>query len=170
MSDIVKQCEKHGKTKHFKRPDTKNTYRCWKCVSDAVSRRRNKLKQLAIEYKGGSCELCGYDKCVGALTFHHLDPNEKDFGISKSGHTRSWARLKVELDKCAMLCANCHAEVHSGLAVIHRVAPGVRLELTTAGLTVRCDYPCRLPGMAHPLGLEPRTRRLTACCSKNQLS
>lgn len=113
---MIKNCKVHGKTEHFKRPDTKTTYRCRKCSSDAVIRRRQKLKQKAIEHKGGACEICGYDKCVGALTFHHLDPNEKDFGISRSGHTRSWERLKIELDKCALLCANCHAEVHAGLS------------------------------------------------------
>lgn len=79
----------------------------------AVNNRRVKLKLLAVEYKGNKCETCGYSKCVDALDFHHLDPNEKDFGIAAKGYTRSWKKVKEELDKCIMLCANCHREIHA---------------------------------------------------------
>ena len=84
------------------------------CGSCRVSKRRRKIKQMAIEYKGERCLICGYDKCVNALSFHHLNESEKEFGISSLGHTRSWERVKKELDKCVLLCSNCHAEVHSG--------------------------------------------------------
>lgn len=82
---------------------------------EAVSKRRTILKLMAIEYKGGKCELCGYNKCVGALEFHHLDPEEKDFGISSDGNTRAWKKLRPELDKCILVCSNCHREIHAGL-------------------------------------------------------
>ena len=78
-----------------------------------VTERRRKLKQMAVEYKGGKCEKCGYSKCINALEFHHLDPSQKDFGIGTNGHTRSWERTKIELDKCIMVCSNCHREIHS---------------------------------------------------------
>ena len=81
---------------------------------NAVITWRNRLKVKAIQYKGGKCHSCGYSKCVRALTFHHLNPNEKDFGIS-SGDCRSWSKVKDELDKCVLLCANCHAEEHDRL-------------------------------------------------------
>jgi len=68
---------------------------------------------MAIEYKGGKCRLCGYNKCSEALEFHHIDSAVKDFGISNKGYTRGWKRVKTELDKCVMLCANCHREVHA---------------------------------------------------------
>lgn len=71
---------------------------------------------MAVEYKGGRCENCGYDRCLGALEFHHLDPTKKDFNISSKGYTRSWERVREELDKCVMLCANCHREIHVKLA------------------------------------------------------
>lgn len=80
-----------------------------------VSSRRQKLKALAVEYKGGQCELCGYSRCLRALEFHHRDPNEKDFAIGSKGVTRSWEKTKAEVDKCALLCANCHREIHDGL-------------------------------------------------------
>lgn len=77
-----------------------------------VSEQRRKLKRQAIEYKGGACQKCGYNKCPGALIFHHLDPKQKDFGISAQGKTRSFEKIKPELDKCILLCQNCHAEIH----------------------------------------------------------
>ena len=81
-------------------------------ISIMVSERRRKLKDMAIEYKGGKCEKCGYNKCNGALEFHHLNPQEKDFSISSTGTTKSFDRIKKELDKCIILCANCHREIH----------------------------------------------------------
>jgi len=72
-----------------------------------------KTKLKAIEYKGGKCQICGYNKCTRSLQFHHLDPNKKDFGIS--GGTKSFEKLKPELDKCILVCANCHGEIHDGL-------------------------------------------------------
>ena len=75
-----------------------------------VSNRRRELKKLAVEYKGGKCSICGYDKCVAALEFHHINPESKLFGISTKGITRSLDLIKKELDKCILLCANCHRE------------------------------------------------------------
>lgn len=80
----------------------------------AVAKRRKSLRQKAIEYKGGVCQLCGYDKCPEALEFHHVG-NEKNFGISQKGYTRSWERVKKELDLCMLLCSNCHREVENGI-------------------------------------------------------
>jgi hypothetical protein len=83
-----------------------------KCPSCNVNTRRFEKKVLAIEYKGGKCAICGYNKCNMALTFHHIDPSTKEFEIS-GAHCLSWDRLKAELDKCVMLCHNCHAEFHA---------------------------------------------------------
>lgn len=87
--------------------------RCRKCIIDAVNKRRRKLKQLAVEYCGGKCTICGYSKCIGALHFHHVNPTTKNFSISSDGNTRSWVEIKNELDKCILVCANCHAELHT---------------------------------------------------------
>lgn len=77
-----------------------------------VNTKRKRTKTKAIEYKGGKCEKCGYSKCNGALQFHHRDPKSKEFGIADYGYTRSWERTQKELDKCMLLCSNCHAEEH----------------------------------------------------------
>jgi hypothetical protein len=108
---IQKECSVHGLTEYRLRKDGR--YRCGQCNTDAVIRRRHKVKQMAVEYKGGECEICGYKKYIGALQFHHMNPNEKDFNVSQKGHTRSWNRVKSEIDKCILVCANCHAEIHS---------------------------------------------------------
>lgn len=79
----------------------------------AVYARRKKVRKMAVVHKGGKCEKCGYDRCIEALEFHHVVPTQKDFNISSKGYNRSWERVKVELDKCIMLCANCHREFHT---------------------------------------------------------
>ena len=116
---ILKECKKHGLTEFTLRADGR--YRCKKCASEAVQKRREKTKELLVEYKGGKCEICGYDKCVEALEFHHINPDEKDFGIGQKGYTRSFERNKEEVDKCILVCANCHREIHNGLIDIKKI-------------------------------------------------
>lgn len=86
--------------------------------SKQVSNWRRRLKKKAIDYKGGKCSICGYDRCQNALQFHHINPLQKDFGIGSKGHTRSWERVKIELDKCILVCANCHFEIHERIGKI----------------------------------------------------
>lgn len=104
-------CKYHGNTK-FIIVKSSNGRRCILCRTKAVQKRRDKVKGMAVEYKGGKCQICGYNKCVAAMDFHHPNPNEKDFSISHKGYTRAWKKVKEELDKCILLCANCHREEH----------------------------------------------------------
>ena len=85
---------------------------------EAVRKRRKKVRQMAVAYKGSRCERCGYDDCIEALDFHHKDPSQKNFGISSKGYTRSWSKIRSELNKCVILCANCHREFHFKLAAL----------------------------------------------------
>ena len=84
---------------------------CKKCHSKDIGRRLIEAREKAIEYKGGKCEHCGYNKYRGALEFHHRDSTIKEFGIS----SKRWGfkSLTKELDKCDLLCANCHREKHA---------------------------------------------------------
>lgn len=84
-------------------------------MKQAVAKRRRKTRAMAIEYGGGACQVCGYAKSTRALSFHHRNPAKKDFGLSSKGITRSWEKTKRELDKCILLCMNCHMEVHDGI-------------------------------------------------------
>lgn len=75
--------------------------------------KREIFKLLAIEYGGNKCQHCQYNKNYSALSFHHTDPTQKDFSF---GGIRSNVLTEVhkqELDKCILLCHNCHFKVHS---------------------------------------------------------
>lgn len=77
-----------------------------------ASQKRRLLKEQAVAYLGGHCQICGYNRCISAFDFHHTDPNTKDFTISER---MVWsAELEAELKKTILLCANCHREVHAG--------------------------------------------------------
>jgi predicted HNH restriction endonuclease len=108
----MNKCEWHlcnkslsGKQERFCSPECKNKF--------YVALRRKELKRRAVAYKGGKCVICGYDKALEALSFHHGD--RKEFGISAKGYTRSWDKVNAELEECILVCANCHAEIHAGL-------------------------------------------------------
>lgn len=109
---MIKECGKHGLTEHkiYNNGKRKQVIKCLKCNVDAVKRRRHKIKRDAVEYMGGKCSRCGYSKCIRALEFHHVDDN-KEFGIGANGYTKSWKKIKEELDKCILVCSNCHKEI-----------------------------------------------------------
>ena len=84
---------------------------CKKCRRKDQNRITYKHKETLVYYKGGKCEICEYNKCIAALDFHHLNPKEKDPNWEKMRH---WTpeRVKKEVDKCKLLCKNCHTELH----------------------------------------------------------
>ena len=90
----------------------KKGHRRFVCNSCNVTRSKRRTKEKAINYKGGKCEKCGYNGCVAALCFHHIDPTKKDFGIGYKGQTLGWKKIKKEIEKCLLLCQNCHHEIH----------------------------------------------------------
>ena len=91
--------------------------RCSYCKDCDLARKikdARELKIKALDYNGTSCVLCGETGCPDILDFHHLNPETKVFGIS---HYRLFnEEFRKELDKCVVLCGNCHAEVHGGFA------------------------------------------------------
>jgi hypothetical protein len=86
--------------------------------------RRRKVKAILVQEAGGACLLCGYNRYIGALHFHHRDPEDKAFGVSGLGVTRSIERARAEANKCVLLCSNCHAEVENGGAGLLGGGPG----------------------------------------------
>ena len=84
---------------------------CKQCNNNLTKEKQRTLKLTAISYKGGKCMLCGYNKHPSALEFHHTDPKKKDFTIA-SRATASFSTIKTELDKCILVCSNCHREEH----------------------------------------------------------
>jgi transposase-like protein len=111
---VVRACSKHGDTRFVM--EGRGYYRCAQCRQDRVARWRRRMKRTLVAELGGRCSICGYDRYIGALEFHHLDRSAKEFGLSDRGMTRSLARLRVEVRKCILLCANCHAEVEGRVA------------------------------------------------------
>jgi len=86
---------------------------CRECRIQYQTDRRRVIKRQCVDYLGGKCQNpeCGYktDR-IEVYDFHHTDPTKKDFAISKNA--KSFDRLKVELDKCVLLCCRCHRLLH----------------------------------------------------------
>jgi transposase len=121
------QCPRHGETDFHL--DARGSYRCKRCRSGAVARRRRKVKSILVEEAGGCCCVCGYDRNMRALHFHHLDPALKRHEINAKGVAVALEKLRAEARKCVLLCSNCHAEVEDGLATVPasmlaRASPG----------------------------------------------
>lgn len=107
------ECPVHGINPYTWEAVSKR-YRCRGCNTAAILKRKLKLKRKLIEERGSGCERCTYDKCLGALHFHHLDRSTKNFSLSRLA-SKSEALVRVEVVKCVLLCANCHAEVEEEL-------------------------------------------------------
>lgn len=111
-STLSATCPRHGDTTFV--IEESGRARCRACRMERVAEWRRKTKRRLVHEAGGRCQLCGYDRCMAALEFHHTDPAEKEFALSVRGLTRSLEELRREAAKCIVLCANCHAEVEAG--------------------------------------------------------
>jgi transposase len=105
-------CPVHGPTLFVRRGT--DGFRCRLCRSSAVDRRRKEIKRLLVAEAGGACVICGYDRSMAGLHFHHRDPASKAFALSGKGVTLSLEAARAEARKCALVCSNCHAEVEAG--------------------------------------------------------
>lgn len=102
-----KECKRHGLVNHRREKDR---WRCVQCATVYKTTRRHKIKNELIVEMGGKCSNCGYDRCIRALEFHHVDPTLKGFTISRFWDAMSIGQLREEAQKCILLCSNCHAE------------------------------------------------------------
>ena len=91
---------------------------CKICTIEQTLERQRNFKIKCVEYKGEKCQICSYNKYVGALEFHHLNPSEKDFSISNVKLYSFSDTIKKELDKCILVCSNCHREIHANIIVV----------------------------------------------------
>jgi hypothetical protein len=108
--DKLCKCSVCGRDYVYSRQKANSTTRCNSCY---VKERRRKIKQEAIMFKGGKCKVCGYDKCYASMDFHHLDRTKKEFSIS--GNNMAKDKLFKELEKCILVCKNCHGEIETGM-------------------------------------------------------
>ena len=105
---LCKTCGETDPKKFFRRMKSM----CGKCHAKDIGKRLIDSREQAIAYKGGKCEHCGYNKYRGALEFHHKDPTQKD---PRGLKAYKLERLFAEVDKCLLLCSNCHREEHGRL-------------------------------------------------------
>lgn len=112
------RCARHGVITHYRTVDpgaaSGYRYRCQRCTGEAVLKRKRKVKAILVAEAGGCCQVCGYDRCIGNLTFHHVDPSQKRFPMSTCSG-KSLAAFREEALKCVLVCANCHGEIEVGL-------------------------------------------------------
>jgi hypothetical protein len=111
------ECKICGETNSklfYQYKDGRIRYRCKPCDNKETIKRFRAYKKSAVEYKGGKCSRCGYKKCLASLDFHHSDPTQKDPDWKRM---RNWPlnKIKTELDKCELVCRNCHGEIHFAL-------------------------------------------------------
>jgi transposase len=114
--DVELECLRHGQAPHV--IEKSGRVRCKRCRSNAVSEARRRIKRILVEEAGGACLICGYDRCIAALEFHHRDREKKLFALSRKGATRSLEAARAEARKCILLCSNCHTEVENGVTRI----------------------------------------------------
>ena len=108
-----KQCLICGEKFIPKTPSANQRTCCYNCMPEGIQLLRGDFLAKIKQHRGGKCERCGYNKCIKALEFHHLDPSKKDFTISND-HFKL-AEAVEESKKCILICANCHRELHDNL-------------------------------------------------------
>lgn len=105
------KCNEENEENFYKSKVKRNYNLCKKCTKRNLYERTKFLKIKAVERLGGKCQKCGYNKNMSALDFHHV--REKADKVTRLIHTlSSWKKIKEEVDKCILLCANCHREEH----------------------------------------------------------
>lgn len=100
-------CGEHDPSKFYH----KRKRRCKSCDDKRVVELSRETKRKVVEYLGGQCLDCGFSKANCALDVHHLDPSTKDPNFNNLLLWK-WSRVEKELQKCVLLCRNCHAIRH----------------------------------------------------------
>jgi hypothetical protein len=112
----LRLCKRHGQVifHRYREGERGHRWRCKRCVGEAVTRRHQKVKRILVAEAGGCCAVCGYDRCVVNLHFHHVVPAEKSFAVTVA-RGKSLDAYRAEARKCVLVCANCHGEIEAGL-------------------------------------------------------
>lgn len=124
LGHACKSCEKERndlrrQTSKYKEADRRRQRR-WRENNpgkqlERVTRIRERKYALVAEKKKDGCLVCGYNKCDRALDLHHINKDSKEGNISEMIRDNSFSKLTSELEKCVVLCANCHREHHAGV-------------------------------------------------------
>lgn len=109
--------------------------------SEKVKECQKRKKKLAVERMGGKCSICGYDKCLSALDFHHIDPNTKEESPSYIVMRWKFEDCLEELSKCILVCANCHREIHDnecGVEIVEKLEREIKIKPFMSKVCERC--------------------------------
>ena len=79
----------------------------------AGSKQRRRARRIRDDLKSNGCAICGYNKCIDALEFHHVNPEDKKFNLEVTSMMVGDEKLVNEINKCIILCSNCHIEIHT---------------------------------------------------------
>lgn len=142
----VRTCKHHGDVEfgNYSAGNGKFRWICKRCVAEAVTRRHQKIKRTLVAEAGGCCAVCGYDRSVVNLHFHHVDPASKLFAVSTASG-KALATFREEAKKCVLVCANCHGEIEASLIP----SPPAQAR---HGETWAQHTPTRIPSTANPAG------------------
>ena len=112
----LRTCPSHGLTEyaHYGAQPSTRRWKCKRCVAEGVTRRHQQLKRILVAEAGGRCVLCGYDRCIVSLQFHHVDASQKSFPMSTASG-KALDTYRTEARKCVLVCANCHWEIETGM-------------------------------------------------------
>lgn len=111
---LCKGCGETDPAKFRKQWFSTSYSKCKACHAKAQADKLRTNRGEAIKLKGGKCCICGYAKHHGSLHFHHLDPAQKDPKWKSLKH-KPIDEIMAELNKCCLVCANCHGEIHAGV-------------------------------------------------------
>lgn len=121
---LTKKCPKcnivKNKTEFLLLKNNKLSPYCKSCKKSLYKDKRQQFKEQIVNLKGKKCQNCGYDNCLAALDLHHINPTEKEISFNKSGLVLTDKIIK-ELDKCILLCSNCHREIHNNYLKIEEI-------------------------------------------------
>ena len=111
----MRTCHSHGVVEFalYSRGGGRRRWRCKRCIGEAVTRRKQRVRKILVAEGGGCCAVCGYDRCIVSLVFHHVEPAEKSFALHM-GTGKALATYREEARKCVLVCANCHGEIETG--------------------------------------------------------
>ena len=112
QQNTCKNCKDEKKDQYNSKEGKRNPKQEY--INAYLNKRRHLLKKKMVKYKGGKCKNCKCIKHDVIFDFHHIDPSKKEYTISKIYHLK-WEIIKKELDKCIMLCSNCHRLLHAGV-------------------------------------------------------
>ena len=115
MECIVCKRKLTGRQRKFCSRKCKNEAGNLTFQSYAAQQKRGRQRKInLVKLSGGRCEKCGYGKNFAALEFHHLNPATKSFQLDlRSLSNRKWDAILKEVEKCILLCSNCHSELHN---------------------------------------------------------